>query len=171
MTPFNTEHLDDYEDLIAVFNKHLVEYIIIGAYAVGHYGYLRATEDIDLLVSPKSENAKKVAAALKDFGGVVIDPAEIKEKTMIELGVKPNGLHIMTSITGVAWEKAWASREQSVFGDQPAPFLSKECLIANKRATARGKDSIDLIGLGAEPVKTKDLKPIKKKNRGQSFEV
>ena len=166
MTPFNTEHIDDYEDLIAVFNKHQVEYMIIGAYAVGHYGYLRATEDIDLFVSPRPENAKKVAAALKDFGGVEVNPAEIKEKTMIELGLKPNGLHIMTDITGVTWEKAWASREQSVFGDQPAPFLSKECLIANKRATARGKDSIDLIGLGVDSVKAKELKkPIKKKSR------
>jgi hypothetical protein len=166
MTPFNTDHLDDYEDLIAVFNKHGVEYMIIGAYAVGHYGYLRATEDMDLLVSPRPENARKVAAALKDFGGVEVDPAEIKERSMIELGIRPNCLHIMTSITGVAWEKAWSSREKSVFGDQPAPFLSKECLIENKRATARGKDSIDLIGLGVDPVKAKDLKPIKKKSRG-----
>jgi hypothetical protein len=171
MTPFNTERIDDYEDLIAVFNKHQVEYVIIGAYAVGHYGYLRATEDIDLLVSIRPENAKKVAAALKDFGDVDVDPAEIKDKTMIELGVKPNSLHIMTSITGVAWEKAWASREQSVFGDQPAAFLSKECLIANKRATARGKDSIDLIGLGVDPVKAKDLKSKKKKHRGQGFNL
>ena len=166
MTPFNTEHIDDYEDLIAVFNKYQVEYIIIGAYAVGHYGYLRATEDMDLLVSPKPENAKKVVAALKDFAGVKVDPAEIKEKTMIELGVKPNALHIMTNITGVAWEKAWASREQSVFGDQPAPFLSKECLIENKRATARGKDSIDLVGLGVEQLKDEAVKPIKKKRHG-----
>ncbi|HBB67966.1 MAG TPA: hypothetical protein DEF68_02765 [Elusimicrobia bacterium] len=162
MTPFNNEHMDDYEDLIAVFNKHHVEYIIVGAYAVGHYGYLRATEDIDLLINPKPENAKKVAAALKDFGGIEVDPAEIKEKTMIEIGVKPNALHLMTNITGVAWEKAWASRAQSVFGDQPAPFLSKECLIANKRATGRGKDGLDLIGLGETPVKTKEIK----KSRG-----
>jgi hypothetical protein len=149
MTPFNTEHIDDYEDLVAVFNKHHVEYLIVGAYAVGHYGYLRATEDIDLFVSPRPENAKKVAAALKDFGGIEIDPAEIKEKTMIELGVKPNGLHIMTAITGVAWKKAWTSRETSLFGDQPAPFLSKECLIENKRATGREKDLLDLKGIGA----------------------
>jgi len=148
MTPSNTEHIDDYEDLVAVFNKHHVEYIIIGAYAVGHYGYLRATEDMDLLISPRPENAKKVAAALKDFGGIEVDPAEIKEKTMIELGVKPNALHIMTAITGVAWKKAWASRETSLFGDQPAPFLSKECLIENKRATGREKDLLDLKGLG-----------------------
>jgi hypothetical protein len=171
MTPFNNEHVDDYEDLVAVFNKHNVEYIIVGAYAVGHYGYLRATEDIDLLVNPKPENAKKVAAALKDFAGIEADPAEIKEKTIIEIGVKPNALHIMTNITGVAWEKAWASRVQSVFGDQPAPFLSKECLIVNKRATGRGKDSIDLIGLGAEPVKAQDLKHKKKKTHGQNYEL
>ena len=167
MTPSNNEPIDDYEDLIAVFKKHQVQYIIIGAYAVGHYGYLRATEDIDLLINSKPENAKKVAAALKDFGGVKIDPTQIKEKTMIELGIKPNGLHIMTNITGVAWEKAWATRIRSEFGDQSAPFLSKECLIANKRATGREKDYLDLKGLGAVPQDPGNIKRRKNNKRGK----
>ncbi|MCG2724727.1 MAG: hypothetical protein L6420_00490 [Elusimicrobia bacterium] len=171
MTPDNNEPIDDYEDIIAIFNKHNVEYIIVGAYAVGHCGYLRATEDIDLLINSKPENAKNVASALKDFGGLDIDPAQIKEKTIIELGIKPNGLHIMTNLTGVDWEKAWSSRVQSDFGNQSAAFLSKECLIETKRACGRDKDKLDLIGLGVEPNKCKDLKSMKKKSRGQGFEL
>ena len=171
MTPLNTKPIDDYEALIAALNKHQVEFIIVGAYAVGYHGYLRATEDIDILVKPIPKNATRVSAALKDFNGVEVNPAEIKEKTMIELGIKPNALHIITTITGVTWEKAWTTRVQSEFGDQPAAFLSKECVIESKRTVGRDKDNLDLIGLGAEPDKTKDLKSTKKKRRGQGFEL
>jgi hypothetical protein len=46
-----------------------------------------------------------------------------------------------------------------------AAFLSKDCLIENKRATGRDKDNLDLIGLGEEPNKSKAPKSIKKKSR------
>jgi len=171
MTPLNNASIDDYEALIATLNKHQVEFLIVGAYAVGLHGYIRATTDIDILVKPKSENAVRVSAALKEFNGVEVDPAKIKENTIIEMGVKPNGLHIMTHITGVEWEKAWSSRVQSDFGNQPAAFLSKECLIETKRACGRDKDNLDLIGLGVEPNKSKDLKSTKKRSRVQGFEL
>ena len=94
--------------------------------------------------SPNPRNAKRVSAALKDFNGVEINPAEIKEKTMIELGRRPNALHIITTLTGVEWEKAWTSRVQGEFGDQPAAFLSKDrgqacnCLPSNGDAGSGG---------------------------------
>lgn len=165
MTPLNTKPIDDYEALITALNGRRVEFIIVGAYAVGYHGYLRATEDMDILVNPAPKNAARVSAALKDFNGVEVDPAEIKEKTMIELGIKPNALHIITAITGVTWAKAWTTRVESEFGDQPAAFLSKECLIENKRAVGRDKDTLDLIGLGAEPAPPRAPKPGKKKPR------
>ena len=171
MTPLNNAPIDDYEALIAILNKHQVDFVIVGAYAVGLHGYIRATTDIDILVKPKPENAVRVSAALKEFNGVEVDPAKIKGNTIIELGVKPNGLHIMTHITGVAWEKAWSSRVQSDFGNQPAAFLSKECLIETKRTCGRNKDNLDLIGLGVELDKTRNSKITKKKMRGQGFEL
>lgn len=171
MPPLNNAPIDDYEALITALNKHKVEFIIIGAYAVGLHGYIRATTDIDILVTSKPKNTARVSAALKDFNGVEINPAVIKEKTIIELGREPNGLHIITTMTGVTWEKAWASRIQGEFGGQTAAFLSKECLIETKRAVGRDKDNLDLIGLGAEPVKPHDLKHEKKKTRGQNYEL
>lgn len=171
MAPLNNSPIDDYEALIAALNKHQVEFMIVGAYAVGLHGYIRATTDMDILVKPDRRNAARVSAALKDFNGVKIDPAKIKENTMIELGREPNSLYILTNITGVEWEKAWSSRVQSEFGNQPAPFLSKECLIKTKRACGRNKDKLDLIGLGVEPNKSKDFKSTKKKSRGQGFEL
>ena len=150
MTPSNVEPMDDYEELIASLNAKGVEFIVIGAYAVGYHGYIRATTDMNLVVNPAPENAAKIAAALKDFAGVEIDPAQIKEKTLIELGRDPNSVDIITTMIGVTWEQAWASRVMGEVGGQPAPFLSRECLIANKLATGRERDRLDLKGIGAE---------------------
>ena len=110
MMPSNAKPLDDYEELIAVLNKHRVEYVIIGAYAVGYHGYIRATTDMDIVVNPSPVNAVKVAASLEDFAGIEVDPAQIKEKTLIEIGREPNSVDIITTMTGVTWEKAWSSR-------------------------------------------------------------
>ena len=150
MTPSNAEPLDDYEALIACLNLHGVEYVIIGAYAVGYHGYIRATTDMDLAVNPTAENAARIAATLKDFAGIEIDPAEIKEKTLIELGRDPNSVDIITTMKGVTWQRAWSNRVVGNVGKQPAPFLSRECLIENKLATGRDRDYLDLKGIGAQ---------------------
>ena len=150
MTPSNAEPLDDYEELVAVLNTHRVEYVIVGAYAVGYHGYIRATTDMDILVNSSPVNAVRLAAALKDFAGVEVDPARIVERTLIELGREPNSVHIITTITGVPWEKAWRTRVKGEIGKQPAPFLSRQSLIINKRAIGRDKDLLDLKGIGAK---------------------
>lgn len=149
MTPSNVEPLDDYGELVACLNARGVRFLVIGGYAVGYHGYIRATTDMDLAVDPAPDNAARVAAALKDFAGVEVDPAQIKERTLIELGRDPNSVDIITTMKGLTWEAAWAGRVMGELGGQPAPFLSKECLIKNKTATGREKDLLDLKGLGA----------------------
>jgi hypothetical protein len=41
---------DDMAELLSLFEKHEVEYVLVGGYAVNDYGYIRSTQDIDLLV-------------------------------------------------------------------------------------------------------------------------
>ena len=153
MTPSNAAPLDDYEELVAILNHCKVQFIIVGAYAVGYHGYIRATTDMDILVNPEPANATRLAAALNEFAGVAVDPAQIVEKTLIELGREPNSVHIITTITGVAWKTAWSTRAKGEIGKQPAPFLSKKCLIKNKQAIGRDKDRLDLKALGSKPKK------------------
>lgn len=148
MTPSNKEATDDYESLVSELNTHGVEYIIVGAYAVGYHGYLRGTGDLDILVKPSPENAVKVSAALKEFAAVEVAPAEITVKTRIVVGREPNKVDIMTSIKGISWDQAWNSRVPGQLGKQPASFLSRECLLSNKRAVGRDKDQLDIRALG-----------------------
>jgi hypothetical protein len=63
-----TKLVQDYKDLLALLESHSVDYLLVGGYAVGLYGYSRATVDLDIWVRRSGENAKKIEAAVADFG-------------------------------------------------------------------------------------------------------
>jgi hypothetical protein len=141
----------DFKELLALFNVHKVEYIIVGAYALAFHGAPRFTGDIDILVRPLPENAKKILSALKDFGfgsvNLSVDDFQ-KPDHVVQLGHPPVRVDIVTSITGVTWEEAARGKQPGLYGNVPVIFLGKEQYIANKRATGRLKDRADLEALG-----------------------
>ena len=143
----------DFKELLELFNVHKVEYLIVGAYALAFHGAPRFTGDIDLLVKADSDNAKRILDALHKFGFGSLDLSEadfISPDNVIQLGVPPVRVDIMTSLTGVGWEKAEADKVQGNYGDTPTYFISKADFIANKRALGRKKDLADLEALGQE---------------------
>jgi len=143
----------DYKELLELFNAHKVEYMIAGSYALAFYGAPRFTGDIDILVRPSPENAQRILSALSDFGfgslDITIDDFQ-KPNKVVQLGVPPVRIDIMTSITGVAWEKADKGKTAGVYGDVPVFFLGKDQYKANKRAVGRKKDLADLEALGED---------------------
>jgi len=137
----------DFRDLLAEFNAHGVEYLIVGAHALAAHGLVRATKDLDIWVRPDSSNAPRVLNALRAFGAPLQDLAAedfVKAGLVFQIGVAPVRVDVVTSITGVEFEEAWASRFRTRFADQPAAVLSRHCLILNKRASGRKQDLADL---------------------------
>jgi hypothetical protein len=59
---------EDYKEMLRCLSEENVKFLLIGAYALGAYGYLRATMDIDIWVKPSPENARAVLKALRRFG-------------------------------------------------------------------------------------------------------
>jgi hypothetical protein len=143
----------DYKELLELFNRHKVEYMIVGAYALAYHGVPRFTGDIDIFVHPSPGNAKNILSALADFGfgslNLTIDDFQIPN-SVVQLGVPPVRIDIITSITGVTWEEADAGKGEGTYGDVPVYFLGREQYIANKRAIGRKKDLADLESLGEE---------------------
>src|SRR5512139_2427835 len=143
----------DFRDLLALFNAHRVEYIIVGAHALAYHGAPRYTGDMDILVRPHPENAKRIIEALDEFGfgslGLVAGDFTVPDR-VIQLGVAPVRIDIVTSITGVSWEEAAAGRVQGSYGDVVVHFLGRQEFILNKRALGRKKDQADLEALGVE---------------------
>ena len=143
----------DFKELLELFNAHKVEYLIVGGYALAFHGAPRFTGDIDLLIKPDSENAKRILTALAEFGFGSLELSEADftaSQRVVQLGVPPVRIDIMTSITGILWEKAMAGKVSGSYGQTSVHFIGKEDLIANKKALGRKKDLADLEALGQE---------------------
>ena len=140
----------DFKDLLKLLNKNNVEFIIIGGYALAFHGAPRFTGDIDIYVRPDSENAKRILVALNDFGfgllGLTIDDFNNPNK-VIQLGVPPVRIDLITSITGVSWDDASQNTCPGSYGDIPVSYLGKEQFLTNKIATGRKKDLADIEAL------------------------
>ncbi len=144
---------NDFKELLELFNKHKVEYLIVGGYALAFHGAPRFTGDIDLFVRPTRENAKRILAALCDFGFGSLDLSEDDFTTpgkIIQLGVPPVRVDIITKISGVSWEKAESDKVRGSYGQTPVCFISREDFVTNKKATGRKKDTADIEALGEQ---------------------
>jgi len=143
----------DFRDLLALFNEHNVEYMIVGGYALAFHGAPRYTGDLDIFVRPDSGNAGRILAALDQFGfgeaGITAGDFKNPDK-VIQLGVAPVRIDIITSLTGVSWEEALADREKGEYGETPVYFIGRKQLVSNKRALGRKRDLADLEALGEE---------------------
>ncbi len=137
----------DFRDLLAVFNAHGVEYLVVDAHALGVHGHVRATKDLDVWVRPEADNAKRVLQALHSFGAPLHDltAADLTEPGLLfQIGLPPLRIDIMTAIDGVDFSMAWPERMLTKFADQPVAVLSRQHLIQNKRASGRMQDLADV---------------------------
>ena len=143
----------DFKDLLELFNAHKVEYIIVGGYALAFHGAPRYTGDIDIFVKPDDENAARIMSALEVFGfGSVGLAAQDFERPgqVVQLGVPPVRIDIITSISGVSWDEAFSNRAAGQYGEIQVHYIGHEQFIINKKAMGRKKDLADLEALGAE---------------------
>jgi hypothetical protein len=140
----------DYRDLLAEFNAHHVEYIVVGAHALAAHGHVRATKDLDVWVRPTQQNADRVMASLRSFGAALFDLTTEDLATpgvVFQIGVAPVRIDVITKIDGVGFDEAWADRVRATFADQAVFVLSREKLIANKTAAGRPQDLADVAWL------------------------
>ena len=130
-------------------------FLVVGAYALAVHGVLRATGDLDVWVLPDPVNAEQVWEALRRFGAPVetLDAAPgnlARPGLVLEIGVPPRRIDILTELTGVDFESAWRSRVVHRVGSLEVSFLDRETLIRNKRATGRLQDLADVERLEEE---------------------
>lgn len=143
---------DDFTAFLKVLNEHRVEYLVIGGHAVGFHGRPRDTGDIDIVIKPTRENASRLVRAVSAFGagGLGYTEDDYLSGDFIQFGVAPVRIDVTTLFEGVAQERLWAEAVAGPLGGVPVRFPSKECLLANKRATGRAKDLRDAESLDPE---------------------
>ena len=141
----------DFREFFVLLNKHEVEYLIVGSYALAFHGSPRYTGDVDVLVRRSPENAARVLKALDAFGFSFPNLAAedfVEPENTVQLGMPPVRIDLLTSITGVSWEEADASKVQALLDGVPVRYIGREQYVANKRALGRKKDLADLEALG-----------------------
>jgi len=137
----------DLREFVELLNALEVHFLIVGAFAVAHHGYVRYTADLDVFVEKSTENTDRILRAIREFGfgGVGLTPEDLTHKDQIvQLGVAPNRIDILTTLTGVSFDEAWSSRELGNIGGLTVPVISRDLLKQNKLATGRPKDLADL---------------------------
>lgn len=144
-------HLNaDYGDMLSALNDAGVEWLLIGGYAVIAHGYPRLTKDIDIWVRPTKENATRVLRALAAFGapdhGVSIDDLS-RSGSVVQFGVPPCRIDIVTSAQALTFEAAWAHRVTQEVDGIRVHILSLDDLLANKRSVGRPGDLADVASL------------------------
>ena len=155
-------HLNkDLREFIELLNSNGVEYLVVGAFAVAWYGYPRFTADIDFLVRPSPTNVAALLATLKGFGfgSLDITPDDFSRPAqVVQLGVQPNRIDLLTSISGVEFDQAWSSRTEGSIDGISVFFPSIDDLIRNKLSTGRAKDLGDASELRKRNVAGKSRK-------------
>ena len=137
----------DYRDILSALSAADARYLVVGAYALASHGLVRATSDIDIWVDPTPGNAERICAALLDFGAPREQvSAEFLSRAgqVLQLGVTPVRIDILTSISGVEFTEAWGRRKQVEIDGMTIPVLGLSDLITNKKATGRPQDMVDL---------------------------
>jgi len=122
--------------------------VIVGAYALALHGVPRYTGDLDVFVRPTAENADRVFASLRRFGAPVqaagVSPQDFAMPGVVyQIGLPPRRIDILTEITAVSFEEAWATRAATDLDGRVVYFIGRNEFLRNKRATGRAKDLAD----------------------------
>ena len=137
----------DFEEFLSLLQKHQVDYMLVGGYAVAFHGHPRFTKDLDVFFRNSPDNVAQLKNALVDFGFNQDDVAGLaleKENEIIRFGMDPVMIDLINTIDGVTYDEAAPHAVTATYGSTPATFIGKEQLLRNKRATSRLQDRADV---------------------------
>ncbi len=138
---------NDLCEFVRLLNAKKVKYLLVGAWAMAFHARPRYTADVDFFVGPGPENAGRLMEVIEEFGfgGIGIEAADfLQADCVIQLGRAPNRVDLLTGISGVGFEDAWAARVTVSLSGVAVTVIGREHLIRNKRATDRAKDRADI---------------------------
>lgn len=129
----------------ALLNEHQARYVLFGARAMQLWGTTRATRDIDILIEPTVENARRVLTALSRLGVGLADEwlaDELSSRPVTVIGDSPR-VDVFTVMWSVHYPDAAAEARVFTLERVDIPTASIEHLIASKR-TGRLQDAADI---------------------------
>lgn len=137
---------ENFRDMLSAFGEAGADYLLVGAYAMAAHGCPRATADIDFWVRPTEANAARVWKALEAFGAPLskVSVGDFCTPDVVyQIGVPPQRIDILTSISGVNFDDAWAGRLTVDLDGLFVSVIGLRHLHVNKLASGRAKDHQD----------------------------
>jgi hypothetical protein len=137
----------DFRELLSLFNDEGVRYLIVGGFALAHYGQPRYTKDLDIWVDRSDTNPERVFRALAKFGAPLdrISADDFADaESVFQVGVEPLRIDILPGVSGIEFSQAWERREPSAYGDVPVHVIGRQDYVTNKRASGRPQDLRDV---------------------------
>ncbi len=127
------ETIRDFEDILELFERHGVRYLIVGGMAFIYHAKPRYTKDIDLWIDADPDNVRLVNQALTDFGSPELMSPDTPDE-ILQLGVAPNRIDLLRDVVSLEFSEAWLRRIQAPYGRVPANWIDLEGLLEIKSA-------------------------------------
>ena len=140
--------LSDLVSLCRSLNREGARYIVVGGMAMVQAGFVRATEDIDLLVDATSDNTARVRRALCDLPDQAareMDEGDLDRYVVVRIADE-FVVDLLKAACGIRYEEARDLIEVVEVQGVPVPFASPKLLWRTKQ-TLRDKDRLDRLFL------------------------
>ena len=140
----------DFRDFLKSLNSAGAKYLVVGGYAVIHYGYRRTTDDLDVWIAVDPANTEKVSSVLQSFGfrASTVQPKMLQELGKVFIfGREPVRIDVLTSPAALDFADSYKKRNVVNWDGINVPLVSFEDLKRNKAASGRSKDIADLDNL------------------------
>jgi hypothetical protein len=136
----------DFLDFIELLEKHKVEFLLVGGYAVILHGYIRITGDMDLWIERTNDNYQKLKKVYLDFDAPIFPEEEFSNPkfNVWGIGIEPSKIEILTEVDGLQFNESYKKRKYFTIDKLQIPYIEFEDLIKNKLASGRYKDLADI---------------------------
>lgn len=138
----------DFEEFVGLLNKHRVDYMVVGGYALALHGKPRHTGDLDIWINISDKNAERMLQVLLDFGmgALGFKKADfLKPGYITQIGYPPLRIDILNNIDGVEFSEAVQNRQKiKLEDDLEISFIGLQDFITNKEAAGRSQDLSDI---------------------------
>jgi hypothetical protein len=125
--------VQDFEDILELFARHRVRYVIVGGLAFIYHAKPRFTKDIDLWIDSDHENVRRANRALEEFGSPELLTVEDADE-ILQLGAAPSRIDILRDTIDLDFDQVWQRRIESRYGRAPANWIDLDSLLAIKSA-------------------------------------
>jgi len=144
--------LNPFEELLVGLVQSKIEFITVGGMACAMNGYLRATEDVDIIIKHHPENIQKLIQFLSTYGqgfGAQLQETDFSDEEGAIRLIEEFPIDIFVVMGGNHYEELKPYQESVAIEQTQIPFLNAEGLIRLKKNSVRQKDKIDVVNLQA----------------------